>query len=351
MLTPEPGAYAPIAVCTPSECMDALAQALNTPEADGLRRRMRRYSRATILAVAKQYAAAADFNTGRGVAVSHATVGAAVGRAPGTVKKICQFLARLGFIVEVARGRNRLNLEELELARRRGGKNQRAVASVRALTIPRKYRCTPLPSTKPVVLSSSVFNSPTKRAKARKSPATRAPLRKNDVPRSLTLQQFAARLVDGDERAERHSQRRLRWLLNTTGKPVHIGALVDVLTDAGIDVHWWTPTDLVAEIDRWSLANSRTALGTNARHPLRYFRWLLSQAIPPGTLSPAERRAAAQLERDVERRRQDAQREADRKRMAAVDHDEVARIIAQMHDERNRRPRRLPDRTPFLPQK
>lgn len=329
--------------------MEALTHALTTPEVDGIRRKMRRYSPTTILAVAQQYAAVADFETGRGVAVSHATVAKAIGRAEGTVKKICQFLSRIGFVVEVARGRNRLNLEQLAQARRLGGKTQRAVASVRALTIPRRYSCTPLPSTKPVVLSSSVLNSPTKRVHTRKSPAPRAPLRIPETPRSLALQQFAARLVDGDERVEKHSQRRLRWLLNTKNKPIHIGALADTLTEAGIDPLLWTPAELIGEIDRWSLTNARTALGAMARHPLRYLRWLLSQAIPPGTLSPGQRRAVEQEERATERRRYAAQQEAERHRMATADQEEIERIIAQMNADRRNRARQVPDRTPFLP--
>lgn len=349
VLEPVPGAYSMIPVCTPAECIEALIEALSRPEVDQLRRSMRRYSPATILAVAEQYAAAADFSTGRGVALSHATVADAIGRAAGTVKKICKFLTRLGFVVEVARGRNLLNLEELAQARAKGATNQRAVASVRALTIPRKYFCTPLPATKPVIPNSYVPKNSPRRAHARKSPATRAPLMRNESPRPLDLQRFAARLVDGDERSEVRSRRPLRWLLKTRHNPAHIGALADILTECGIDPARWSPGELIDEVDRWSVSHARTAIGDVAAHPLRYFRWILTQAIPPGTLSPAERRAHAEQTRRAARDERERQRQREQERMAKVDQAEIQRIIDQMHADQAARRLAPVDRTPYLP--
>jgi len=82
-------------------------------------------SPAVVLAVAGRLAARADFGTGRNVAVSCATIAAELHLQPATVKRVTRFLRRLGFLVNVVTGANRLTLEQLWEAAQRGAPNQR----------------------------------------------------------------------------------------------------------------------------------------------------------------------------------------------------------------------------------
>lgn len=164
MLTPQEGVYAAVPVCRPSDWLHAVEFALALPSVEALRRRLRVAGPSTVLSAARQWAAAADRSTGRDVAISHATVAERIGYAEATVKRIMRFLSRLGLVVECARGRNRLSLDELAEARALGAEHQRAAASTRALTIPHSVDGTPYPSrdqlTKPLPLQRTHQSAP-----------------------------------------------------------------------------------------------------------------------------------------------------------------------------------------------
>ncbi len=117
VLTPNEGVYAKIPVCRPDEWLAAVEHVLTMPSVEALRRRLRVAGASTVLAAAREWAQSADRLTGRDVAVAHATVAAAIGYAAATVKRIMRFLSRLGLIVECARGRNLISLDELAEAR------------------------------------------------------------------------------------------------------------------------------------------------------------------------------------------------------------------------------------------
>ena len=148
-------------------------------------------------------------------------------------------------------------------------------------------------------------------------------------PRPIELQQFAARLVDGDERDA--LPRRLPWLLRSpAGRSRHIGALCNVLSSVGIDPHRWRPREVIEAVDRWHETTGRRTLAEAANDPLRYFAWQLSQAIDPTAPTPTEQAQIRTAQRRAEQQERLREVEAERERMANVDHEEIARIIAQM---------------------
>ena len=151
------------------------------------------------------------------------------------------------------------------------------------------------------------------------------------APRPIELQQFAARLVDGDER-DRDAKRRMPWLLNAGrhGRAVHIGALCDVLAGAGVDPTRWKPREVIETIDRWHQAQGRRTLAGESRDPLRYFAWQLRMAVDPAAPTPTEEAEIRRAQRADERDELAREREAERQRMRADDLAEFERISAQM---------------------
>jgi biotin operon repressor len=353
MLRPAEGAYSHVPVCRPAEWLRAVELALQQSSVERLMRSRRR-GRAQILAVAGRLAAAADFETGRNVAVSFQTIADALHCSPATVKKCVQFLSHLGFHIEVCHGRDLLTLDELAAARAMGAEDQRAVASTRYLTIPAWARAlirmvrgavssAPLHAHPEVKEEPSVSEKSPTRASASKAAATRPPAgmkkptRRNAgtrtssaPPRPLPLQRFAARLIGGDERDAQ--PRRLPWLLRGAAgrRDRHIGSLCDILTAAGVDVARWRPRELIEAIDSWHHAASRATVPPGAQlNPLRYFAWQLEQLdqAAPTPTELAERRKA---ERAAECQRRAAERRAEQEHINAIDQAEVDRIIAQM---------------------
>ena len=310
----------------------------------------------TLLRVARADWLAADAETGRGVATAHETVAAALGMSSKTVQRARALMEALGFAVTIVGGRY-LTTAEREAAYAAHGGHQVRAASLRALTLPKPAAVenVHLPRRGGVLESSLVReNSPT-RAHARKSAAPRPPATRKRTqragrpaqPRSLELQRFAARLIDGDERELEVTRRRLPWLLDRAGRPAHIGALCDVLSNAGIDPRRWTPRELIERIDRWHQSQGRATLAGTSRAPLAYFAWQLREAIDPAAPTPAEEVEIRRAKRDAERAELARDREAEQARMAAVDDAEVARIIAQMRadmtaERRSRRHRVAP---------
>ncbi|GAB3615441.1 hypothetical protein [Humibacter ginsengisoli] len=379
ILRPAEGQFSAVPVCRPGAWLHAVELAMAQPAVERLMRSRRR-GRAQILAVAARMAAAADFETGRNVAVSFQTIADALHCAPATVKKCVQFLSHLGFHIEVCHGRDKLTLDELAEARALGAQDQRAAASTRYLVVPAWARqlvraaraavsSAPLHTHLEVKEEASVLeNSPT-RKRATKAAATRPPAatrRKtrrhagtptsSAPPRPVSLQRFAARLIDGDERDAQ--PRRLPWLLRGAAgrRDRHIGALCDILTAARVDIARWRPRELIEAIDSWHHATSRATVSPDAQlNPLRYFAWQLTQLdhAAPTPTELAERRKA---QRAAERESRAAERRAEQERITAIDQSEVSRIIAQMKldaaassDRLRRALRSRSDETPSAP--
>lgn len=334
ILTPTDGTYAAVPVCAPDDWLRAVEFALTLPTVEALRRRLRVAGPATVLAAAREWAAAADRRTGRDVAVSHGTVAARIGYAEATVKRIMRFLSRLGFVVECARGRNRLTLEELAEARALGAEHQRAAASTRALTIPHAVDGTPLPLSGSLSETSPVKEySPTRALpRTREATAPRRPAMtksssavESPRPRPLAVQQLSAQLV-----------RRLPWL-DRTGK--HIGHLCGLIVRCQLVERGWTVQQLLDRLEQHARATGvRIADATDQRDPLSYLAWLIRRAIPADEVAP---RATTAAERN--RRLQDAaaQRLAEAARRAELEQQaaEIQSVIDAMHAQFPRRPR------------
>ena len=336
VLTPLEGVYAAVPVCRPDDWLHAVEFALTLPSVEALRRRLRVAGPATVLAAAREWAASADRRTGRDVAVSHATVASRIGYAEATVKRIMRFLTRLGLVVECARGRNRLTLEQLAEARALGAENQRAAASTRALTIPRAVDGTPLPLTGSINEKSPVKKSSPTRAlpRTREATAPRRPATTKSQaaatsprPRPLAVQQLSAQLV-----------RRLPWL-DRTGR--HIGHICALIVRCQLVERGWTVQQILDRLEQHARDNGiRIADPTDQRDPLSYLAWLIRRAIPVDEFAPF---AAVGADRD--RRLQDAaaRRAADAARRAELEQqaDEIQAVIDAMHTKFPRRPHPL----------
>ncbi len=350
VLTPNEGVYAKIPVCRPDEWLAVVERVLTMPSVEALRRRLRVAGPSTVLAAAREWARSADRLTGRDVAVAHATVAAAIGYAAATVKRIMRFLSRLGLIVECARGRSLLSLDELAEARVAGAGSQTSVASTRALTVPRSVDGTPLPPTQPVPKTTHVTKrSPTRARGALKAGATRRPADDESdkaaatQPRwPLEVQRFAGQLVARLPRllrTSRVSPDRTR-VLGTTDAVwsggQHIGHVCDAVARHRLVERGWTVHQLLEHVDRFRAGMARDVDVDEQRHPLGWLSWLIAKAIAPDEISPA-----AQLEAERVARRQEAaaRAHADAATHAriAAEHDSIEAILAAMHRDFPRR--------------
>ena len=350
VLTPNEGVYAKIPVCRPDEWLAAVEHVLTMPSVEALRRRLRVAGPSTVLAAAREWAQSADRLTGRDVAVAHATVAAAIGYAAATVKRIMRFLSRLGLIVECARGRNLLSLDELAEARAVGAAAQTAVASTRALTIPRSVDGTPLPPKRAVQGTAHVSNrSPTRARGAQKAGAARRPADDESdqtaaaQPRwPLEVQRFAGQLVARLPRLLRTSRVSPdRTRVPGTTDAVwsggqHIGHVCDAVARQRLVERGWTVHQLLEHVDRFRAGMARDVDVDEQRHPLGWLSWLIAKAIAPDEISPA-----AQLEAERVARRQEAaaRAHADAAKHAriAAEHDSIEAILAAMHRDFPRR--------------
>lgn len=323
----------------PQTWLAAVSAALRTAAGAELRRAWK-VAGDTLLRVGQLDASHADARTGRGVATAHETVAAELGMSKRQVQRARGLLEALGLAVTVVEGRY-LTTAERDAARAAHGGHQVRAASVRALVMPRAaVENVHLPRRGLDSKNLSVKkNSPT-RPRARKATAPRPlarTMRKTASCtgglRSIELQRFAARLVDGDER-DGAQRRRMPWLLRSpAGGRRHIGALCDVLAAAGIDPARWSPRQLVEAIDEWHRTTARPALGAAATNPLRLLAWQLRQAIDPTAPTPAELAAERGARRRAEQLERAREAERERQRVEAIDHDEVARIIDKMHQD------------------
>lgn len=353
VLQPAPGAYARVTVAAPTDWLAAAEHVIGMPSSEALRRRLRVAGVSTVLRACREWAAASDHRTGRGVAISHQTVAERIGYAPATVKRIMRFLTRLGLIVEVVRGANRLTLEQLAEARELGGISQRSVASTRALTIPRSVDGTPLPTPRPVPEESPVKRSLPRRASAHKAgaPRRRALNEVLDLDGSPLgwrpgIQEFAAELV--------RRLPRLLWTARSTPRRVlvqlpdgrtdlqwiggrHIGQVCSVIARERLVERGWTVAQVLQLVDEHRATLRVDVDPAEQRDPLAWLVWLIRRAIGPDQLSPT---LQAERDRDQARAENDARRAADaqRRRDIEAQQPEIDRIIADMHRRFPRRP-------------
>lgn len=354
VLQPVEGAYSRVIVVRPSDWLHTVEQVLEMPSAEVLRRRLRVAGPTTVLKACREWAAAADHRTGRDVAISHQTVALRIGYAEATVKRIMRFLTRLGLIVEVVRGANRLTLEQLAEARQLGGGAQRNVASTRALTVPRSVDGTPLPTQEPVNETSPVKRSLPKRASAHTAGATRRSASTGvfnvagpQVNWTPEVQEFAARLVE--------KQPRLLWTARTAPRRVvlrtpdgrtdahwvggrHIGQICNAITRLRLVERGWTVTTVLELVDQHRKTLRVDVDPTEQRDPLAWLVWLIRRAIGTEDLSPVLK---AQHERDQTRTEAEARRAAEAELRARIDAEQPAidKILADMHRQFPRRPR------------
>lgn len=355
VLQPEPGAYARVTVAPPADWLAAVEHVIAMPSSEALRRRLRVAGVSTVLRACREWAAAADHRTGRGMAISHQTVAERIGYAPATVKRIMRFLSRLGLIVEVARGANRLTLEQLAEARELGGISQRSVASTRALTIPRSVDGTPLPSPQQVPKESPVKRSLPRRASAHTAGASRRRALNEvfDLGGSLPswqpgVQDFAAELVRRLPRllwTARSAPRRVSMRLPDGRTDLqwvggrHIGQVCSVIARERLVERGWTVAQVLQLVDEHRATLRVDVDPAEQRDPLAWLVWLIRRSIGQDQLSP---RLQAQHDRDRARAESDARRAEDARRREDIEaqRPEIDRIIAEMHRRFPRRPGR-----------
>lgn len=354
VLAPQDGVYAAIPVCRPAEWLHALEFALTLPDVEALRRRLRVAGADTVLAAAVQWATAADTITGRDVAVSHATVASAIGYAEATVKRIMRFLSRLGFVIECARGRNRLTLQELATARALGAREQRTVASTRALTIPSSVEGTPLPLSETVNKISHVKkNSPKRAQSARRAGASRQKASEESAKRAetqrgrtLEVQQFAAQLVSRLPRLLRTPRTRphhIHFHSNDRTDTVwiggrHIGQVCDAVIRHRLIERGWSVQQVLDHVDRYRAGMRRDLEPAEQRDPLSWLFWLISKAIPGDELGPRARADAERTQRRAQAEVREHEDAALRERIASEE-DEIGTILANMRQQFPPRPR------------
>lgn len=346
VLAPQEGVYASIPVCRPAEWLHALEFALTLPSVEALRRRLRVAGADTVLAAAVQWATAADTVTGRDVAVSHATVAGAIGYAEATVKRIMRFLSRLGFVVECARGRNRLTLQELATARALGAREQRTVASTRALTIPPSVDGTPLPLSGNVNDITPVKKNSPKRAKSARPPGAsrrkaadeRTSADAHQRGRTIEVQQFAAQLVARLPRLLRTPRTRphhVHFQSNDRTDTVwvggrHIGQVCDAVVRHRLIERGWSVQQVLDHVDRYRAGMRRDLEPEDQRDPLSWLFWLVSKAIPNDELGPRVRADAERAQRRTQAEAREREETALRERIASQE-SEIDTILATMN--------------------
>lgn len=128
------GAYAKVLPVRTKHWLALLTEWVATAECQDAARAAR-VGLKTVLRVAADDADHADYDTGRELRTSHASVAARIGLKPDAVHRARWFMTKHGWQLEVARGRY-LRGHERAAARARNGRAQLLGASVRALTTP-----------------------------------------------------------------------------------------------------------------------------------------------------------------------------------------------------------------------
>ncbi|MEU7631848.1 hypothetical protein AB0C34_17940 [Nocardia sp. NPDC049220] len=297
----------------------------------------------------------ADLHTGRGITASNATMAARAGCSPGTMRKVRYVLRDVGLAVEMESGRG-LSGIEIAAARAHHGGFQTHAASVWHLTSPRATAASQPPSTprrksaslprmtqgvhiaaaaavaplRSLDISSGHLSSPTEVGEeryvarkglvlnsscVRKKSPTRAHLARTGRinsrkqtrkhwtsadPRPLHLQLSAAELV-----AECHGIDRGQWVHLGSQQYVrrhgwHIGAVADVLVEAGIDTTRFDGKTIAARLTRYTIERGMN-WPNRINAPISFLRSLMagvdwSQQIP--TELAAVRRTRRAQQRD-----------------------------------------------------
>jgi hypothetical protein len=337
-----PGAYAAVPAWTSGAAwFDAVMDALRTPEGEELRRRVS-IAPDTLLRIAHADMLAADVDTGRGVSTAHETVAEVTGVCKKTVQRARGLLEALGLAVTVVEGRY-LTVAEREAAESAHGGRQIKAASVRALTMPKRWAVenVHLPRRGDLGVKAPDLEVKPTGASARESAAPRPPAKttgstrrgssRSGWPRSIGVQRFAAGLVA-----------RMRWLAD--GR--HIGQVCAMLERTGVDPDRWT---IDAFMDALATGNKRAgftvAEPSGQRDPVAYLGWQIKNAIDPNEPTPAEEAQlrAIQARAELEARRRE--REAEEARWASRDQAAIDEAIAAMHEQQRawERARRHPD--------
>ncbi len=331
------GAYAPLRAWTsPEAWFDAVMDSLRSIDGESARRAAK-VAPDTLLRVAYADRKAADQRTGRDVATAHETVAAQLGMSGKTVQRARRLLETLGLAVTVVGGRY-LTTAEREAAHRAHGGQQLRAASTRALVMPawasttsrgedpRAVKNVQLPvSPSGEQVSHVPAHSPKRaRTRAQEAGAPRRPAstkgvrsRESRRPRTLAVQQLAARLVE-----------QMPWLDRSSR---HIGYVCDVIERAGLSERGWTAQQILDRVAAYALdARVRIADPNDQRDPLGYFAWLIQRAIPTGDVAPFEAVAAERRRRIVEGATRAAE-EAARRAELAAESAQIEAAIDAMH--------------------
>ncbi|WP_368499988.1 hypothetical protein [Herbiconiux sp. A18JL235] len=320
---------------------DAVMDALRTPEGEQLRRRVK-VAPDTLLRIAHADMLAADADTGRGVSTAHETVAEVTGVCKKTVQRARGLLEALGLAVSIVEGRY-LTVAEREAAESAHGGRQIKAASVRALTMPKRWAVenVHLPRRGDLGIKAPDLEVKPTRASARESAASRPPAKtkgstrpgfpRSGQPRPLGVQRFAAGLVA-----------RMRWLAD--GR--HIGQVCAMLERTGVDPDRWT---IDAFMDALATGNKHAgftvAEPSGQRDPVAYLGWQIKNAIDPNEPTPAEEAQlrAIQARAELEARRRE--REAEEARWASRDQAAIDEAIVAMHEQQKawERARRHPN--------
>lgn len=282
------GAYSQVIAVDRDSWLRAIDLHLGSDEGSAWLRR-RRVGRATARRVAAADAQAADWRTGRSLRTSHRTCAARAGTDEDTVRKIRRELTRTGYLVAVMQGRH-LTGDERREARAIHGRHQVAVASVRALTLPRAVastiaglvrgcragkRSTPLPRRGQFSSSSRSLELTNARAARARGAHRTQRTTESERTRSITAWREAQKLID-----------RLPWL----GRCGHRGRLVDVI--APFVARGWSSADLIEAIDADNRRAGRSAIPAGAqKSPIGLFLTQIRRACegtPPSTLRRAQ---------------------------------------------------------------
>ncbi len=325
-----PGAYAAVpAWKSGAAWFDAVMDALRTPEGEELRRAVS-IAPDTLLRIAHADMLSADADTGRGVSTAHETVAEVTGVCKKTVQRARGLLEALGLAVTIVEGRY-LTVAEREAAESAHGGRQIKAASVRALTMPKRWAVenVHLPRRGDLGVKAPDLEVKPTRASARESAAPRPPAMKKRThrqgspgsgrPRAIGVQRFAAGLVA-----------RMRWLAD--GR--HIGQVCAMLERCAVDPDRWT---IDAFMDALARGNKRAGLTVaepgGQRDPVAYLGWQIRNAIDPAEPTPAEEAQLRALQARAELEARRREREAEEARWASRDQAAIDEAIAAMHEQ------------------